>query len=384
MSITKSRYQRMKVRTKRKRRIIGTTYGLGLLGVGIAASVMLFSIGHLYVTTKHWGDGQKGINMVMINPEYVSNYPTNQTKTLRQLSGQLTKTLHAVTVDTLPKETDEVLQQATELLKENQIESGQLVDDTNRLQLYQDLHQYMQNVYSHPDAKKLQGYMNQLQNMITAHDRKLDKNWMAKCQQVVTTYIAYNNTIQALSQYGSIKDGVYTIPLESSSMTPLIKQLEAVQGFPGVKSIIKQLKENEQKINQNQKQNHEQVAYYTFKALLKRIDGIYVQVSSVKTYQDVIKNGWSVEGTYLPDDKVEAILVDGQVLQPTDWLKLSVKPEIVMQEKVTMTTTETNEVKEEETNTNTDTQTSTERPQEETTTSTTTSDSTTTSTPKEE
>ena len=64
--------------------------------------------------------------------------------------------------------------------------------------------------------------------------------------------------------------------------------------------------------------------------------------SDVKTYEDVVKNGWSVDGIHKNEDKVIEIVYNGKRVGDSEWIRIDAKPEILMENSWTVpSTTET-------------------------------------------
>ena len=96
------------------------------------------------------------------------------------------------------------------------------------------------------------------------------------------------------------------------------------------------------KVLRNNKVLAEQKSYKDFKSLVSELDGLYVKRSDVKTYEDVVKNGWSVDGIHKNEDKVIEIVYNGKRVGDSEWIRIDAKPEILMENSWTVpSTTET-------------------------------------------
>ena len=136
-----------------------------------------------------------------------------------------------------------------------------------------------------------------------------------------------------------------------------------------ISSFIDIVNKQKDDIVKNNKSYVEKMSYDKFKDAASKLNGIYVQVSSVKTVEDVIKNGWVVNGRHKNTDKVLEIRYNGSRIDSHDWVRIDLKPEVILEN---MTT----EVQQNETTQSSQTTT----PQSTTTDSSTTSSSSTTTT----
>lgn len=344
MTITEGRMSRYKKKKEHQKKVVGTTFGtLLILGV-LTSAILVFSIVHLYIGTKNWNNSMKHLNMSAIAPEYVSDYPSAEKQQYIEMSEKVASTNTKIEKElTLPKGTDEILKQADEFVKSKNLKSGTLVDATARLHLYRNYFGFVEHYTQKIDTKTLRDLISELNREVLEHDRSADKEMVAKLNKIVDEYEALRNVlVSVIPEYGTVKGDTLSVPGSVRNLDDLKTQLETVKQFPQMAELLKAVNAEGGKVLRNNKVLAEQKSYKDFKSLVSELDGLYVKRSDVKTYEDVVKNGWSVDGIHKNEDKVIEIVYNGKRVGDSEWIRIDAKPEILMENSWTVpSTTET-------------------------------------------
>lgn len=340
MNISKGRVERQAERQKYRVTLFKRTYNIVMVGFILGLTAVGLSIAMLYVQTMHWGS-QQIQGMATLDAEYVSDHPETEFEALIEMSSKLNKALsHIEEQKTRPNGLDALVSEAEEIIKSNELKTGNIVSNTSRLKMYQTYFNFMDDITT-LDVQAIRDISAQVNTAIVEHNRDVDKHIIGELTKVVEKYSALNAAITQLQRYGTINGDTYTIYLTVNELDSAIEALESVSEFPQTKPIIAVMKKNKQSIIDNNQAHVEQSLYHEFKALTEKLDGLYVQVSDIKTYADVQKNGWVLPGDYKSDEKVREIRYNGSRLSSSDWIRIDTTPTIIMERPIEETTTTT-------------------------------------------
>lgn len=333
MTITEGRVERSRKRKERRWHRLSNTYKIIItlaLGVGL---LFIFSIFNLYEGTKKWSSSRAHIEMANIDPEYVSDYPNVDTNLFVQMSDSVNGVLKSIETDQkAPDNLGEVLQNAHDFLTKYNITNGHLYDSVVRLELYANYYDFLKIAYSEPDSKKLKDIYVSLSNEVLAHNRESDKSMVETLNGVIAKYDQFNHFISdTLPKYGTVKGDNYEIDPSIQDLSHLLDSASELKEFPVIDTFIGIVNKQRDDIVKNNKSYQEKVSYDAFKSAASKLNGIYVQVSSVKTMEDVIKNGWAVNGHHKNTDKVLEIRYNGNRIDSSDWIRIDLKPEVVLE-----------------------------------------------------
>ena len=333
MTITEGRVERSRKRKERRWHRLSNTYKIIItlaLGVGL---LFIFSIFNLYEGTKKWSSSRAHIEMANIDPEYVSDYPNVDTNLFVQMSDSVNGVLKSIETDQkAPDNLGEVLQNAHDFLTKYNITNGHLYDSVVRLELYANYYDFLKIAYSEPDSKKLKDIYVSLSNEVLAHNRESDKSMVETLNGVIAKYDQFNHFISdTLPKYGTVKGDNYEIDPSIQDLSHLLDSASELKEFPVIDTFIGIVNKQRDDIMKNNKSYQEKVSYDAFKSAASKLNGIYVQVSSVKTMEDVIKNGWTVNGHHKNTDKVLEIRYNGNRIDSSDWIRIDLKPEVVLE-----------------------------------------------------
>lgn len=333
MTITEGRVERSRKRKERRWHRLSNTYKIIItlaLGVGL---LFIFSIFNLYEGTKKWSSSRAHIEMANIDPEYVSDYPNVDTNLFVQMSDSVNGVLKSIEVDQkAPDNLGEVLQNAHDFLTKYNITNGHLYDSVVRLELYANYYDFLKIAYSEPDSKKLKDIYVSLSNEVLAHNRESDKSMVEILNGVITKYDQFNHFISdTLPKYGTVKGDNYEIDPSIQDLSHLLDAASELKEFPVIDTFIGIVNKQRDDIVKNNKSYKEKVSYDAFKSAASKLNGIYVQASSVKTMEDVVKNGWTVNGHHKNTDKVLEIRYNGNRIDSNDWIRIDLKPEVVLE-----------------------------------------------------
>ena len=333
MTITEGRVERSRKRKERRWHRLSNTYKVIVtlfLGVGL---LFIFSIFNLYEGTKKWSSSRSHIEMANIDPEYVSDYPNVDTDLFVQMSDSVNSVLKYIeTNKKTPDNIGEVLKNSRDFLSQYSIKNGHLYDSVMRLELYSDYDDLLKIAYTQPDSKKLKDIYISLSNEVLAHNREVDKSMVETLNGIITKYDQFNQFINSeLPKYGEIKGDNYEINPTVQDLSPLLDSATELKEFPVISSFIDIVSKQRDDIVKNNKSYNEKISYDAFKDAASKLSGIYVQVSSVKTVEDVVKNGWVVNGHHKNTDKVLEIRYNGNRIDSHDWVRIDLKPEVVLE-----------------------------------------------------
>lgn len=333
MTITEGRVERSRKRKERRWHRLSNTYKIIItlaLGVGL---LFIFSILNLYEGTKKWSSSREHIEMANIDPEYVSDYPNIDTNLFVQMSDSVNGVLKSIETDQkAPDNLGEVLQNAHDFLTKYNITNGHLYDSVVRLELYANYYDFLKIAYSEPDSKKLKDIYVSLSNEVLAHNRESDKSMVETLNGVIAKYDQFNHFISdTLPKYGTVKGDNYEIDPSIQDLSHLLDSASELKEFPVIDTFIGIVNKQRDDIVKNNKSYQEKVSYDAFKSAASKLNGIYVQASSVKTMEDVVKNGWTVNGHHKNTDKVLEIRYNGNRIDSNDWIRIDLKPEVVLE-----------------------------------------------------
>lgn len=333
MTITEGRVERSRKRKERRWHRLSNTYKVIVtlfLGVGL---LFIFSIFNLYEGTKKWSSSRSHIEMANIDPEYVSDYPNVDTDLFIKMSDSVNSVLKYIeTNKKTPDNIGEVLKNSRDFLSKYNIENGHLYESIMRLELYSNYDDLLKIAYTQPDSKKLKDIYTSLSNEVLAHNRESDKSMVETLNGVIAKYDQFNQFINSeLPKYGEIKGDNYEINPTVQDLSHLLDSATELKEFPVVDSFIDIVNKQRDDIVKNNKSYNEKISYDAFKDAASKLSGIYVQVSSVKTVEDVIKNGWVVNGHHKNTDKVLEIRYNGNRIDSHDWVRIDLKPEVVLE-----------------------------------------------------
>lgn len=374
MTITEGRVERSRKRKERRWHRLSSTYKIIITLAMGAGLLFIFSIFNLYEGTKKWSSSRTHIEMANIDPEYVSDYPNVDTNLFVQMSDSVNSVLKSIETDQkAPDNLGEVLQNAHDFLTKYSITNGHLYDSVVRLELYANYYDFLKIAYSEPDSKKLKDIYVSLSNEVLAHNRDSDKAMIETLNGVITKYDQFNQFINdTLPKYGAVKGDNYEIDPSIKDLSPLLDSASELKDFPVIDTFIGVVNKQRDEIVKNNKSYQEKVSYDAFKSVVAKLNGIYVQASSVKTMEDVVKNGWVVNGRHKNTDKVLEIRYNGNRIDSSDWIRIDLKPEVVLENTIIETPrTETNQSTQPTTSQSTTTAPSTTVPSTSTTPSTT-------------
>lgn len=333
MTITEGRVERSRKRKERRWHRLSNTYKVIVtlfLGVGL---LFIFSIFNLYEGTKKWSSSRSHIEMANIDPEYVSDYPNVDTDSFIKMSDSVNSVLKYIeTNKQTPDNIGEVLKNSRDFLSQYSIKNGHLYDSVMRLELYSNYDDLLKIAYTQPDSKKLKDIYVSLSNEVLAHNREVDKSMVETLNGIITKYDQFNQFINSeLPKYGEIKGDNYEINPTVQDLSHLLDSATELKEFPTVASFIDIVSKQRDDIVKNNKSYNEKISYDAFKDAASKLSGIYVQVSSVKTVEDVVKNGWVVNGHHKNTDKVLEIRYNGNRIDSHDWVRIDLKPEVVLE-----------------------------------------------------
>ena len=333
MTITEGRVERSRKRKERRWHRLSNTYKIVItlfLGVGL---LFIFSIFNLYEGTKKWSSSRSHIEMANIDPEYVSDYPNIDTDSFIKMSDSVNSVLKYIeTNKQTPDNIGEVLKNSRDFLYQYSIKNGHLYDSVMRLELYSEYDDLLKIAYTQPDSKKLKDIYVSLSNEVLAHNREVDKSMVETLNGIIAKYDQFNQFINSeLPKYGEIKGDNYEINPTVQDLSPLLDAATELKEFPVISSFIDIVNKQRDDIMKNNKSYNEKISYDAFKDAASKLSGIYVQVSSVKTVEDVVKNGWVVNGHHKNNDKVLEIRYNGNRVDSHDWVRIDLKPEVVLE-----------------------------------------------------
>lgn len=328
------RIERYHQQQETRRKAINVTYTAILSLFLVAGLLMVISVVYLYRNTKHWGSSQEKIQMANIEPVYVSDYPDVSSQAFVDMSNKVNTTIKEIeTKQKLPSNVNDVIGAANDFTKKHNITSGQLVDDIERLSTYVRYYHFMDTAIMNPNVDTLKELHATLSSYVLANQRDFDQQLLANLNQLVNDYDNLHQFItQTVPAYGEIKDGHFIVPASVTQLDTLLSEANKLLHFPTVKSFADLLTKAKNAIVANNVEHSKHLSYLEFKALMSKLDGLYIQRSSVKTYEDVVKNGWKVEGEHKPTDKVLDIIYHEHKLEPTEWIRMDAKPEITFEE----------------------------------------------------
>lgn len=330
MTITEGRRDRMKIRQKRRRKLLGLSYGAVITLITLAALILILSLAKLYQDTKVWSNSKSGVVMNTLAPEFASDYPDAKTSHLRQLSIDIAKANdHMLQTMTLPENVDDLTKKI-----EGVDVSGGLSEQIKRFTHYKDLLLFTKTAYENIDTERLGRLISDQNDIMLAQKQEGDDTMLDTLTTILGDYNALNNFIYAvLPNYGTIEGDKWFVYTGVTDLSEVVAQLDMLSQFPYAKSLHQLIASNMEIISTNNKSLAAKTHYDTFKQVEESLSGIYVQVSELATYKDLVKNGWSTKETHNPDDKILEIRYNGYKLEQTDWVKVGLGVTFILEER---------------------------------------------------
>lgn len=344
MTISRERPVRYRRERIKRRKFLTRTY-ITVLTLSIVAIVMVgMSVMYLYNKTKTWSNSQEHRQLATLAPEYVTNFPDPDLVELSDWSGKVGDAIHQIeTNNHKPEGVEQLLTDVNKFVKEKKIKQGTLLDDIKRLQLYVDYYNAVDTAITNPNMEKFKSVYLSLQDNIIKSNRNFDKTLLNNMNSIIEKYDQLNNIVtNEIPKYGTISNDKFTVYNSITDLSPLFNTLKQVSEFPQIKNFINVLEKNASTVTKNNKELALKNSHDEIIKLVNKLNGLYVQRSSIKTYKDVIKNGWKVDGNYKNSDKVVEMRYNGTKINDSDWIRLDITPEIIM-EKPTVVDTQTNE-----------------------------------------
>ena len=273
----------------------------------VVALIPILSIITLYRDTKEWSNSTVTEPLNTLSPEYVLNYPTTDSKQLRELVSETNKYLDKVMVGETPDLT-ELLSKTQKLLEDNKLTSGQLYDNYIRLQQYQNVLSFVNTAYSKPDSSTLSTLLSTQEQYVMNHQRDGDKKLLEKLYSINNDYSSvYYFYTSILPQYGTIEGNKLVVSKNVTGFAELKEYAEVLNKFKTAQTFVTALTKQESSILNNNQALIDYTYYIEMKEKTVGLLDLYTRVSDIKTYADVLKNGWTVPNHPDADAKVLSI-----------------------------------------------------------------------------
>lgn len=333
MTITEGRVERSRQRKERRWNRFSRTYKVIITLSLLSGILFIASIINLYEGTKKWSSSRAHIEMANIDPEYVSDYPSVDADAFVKMSDSVNGVLKSIESNQkAPDNFGEVLKTTRDFLSQYNITTGHLYQSVARLELYAKYYDLLKIAYTEPNSNQLKDVYVGLSNEVLAHGRESDKEMVSNLNEIINRYDHFNQFVtEVLPKYGTINGDTYEIYPSIEDLSHLLDAASQLTEFPSVRGFIEVVNKHRDDITKNNKTYNEKVSYENFKDLATKLSGIYVQASSVKTVEDVIKNGWVVNGRHKNTDKVLEIRYNGNRIASQDWIRIDLKPEVILE-----------------------------------------------------
>lgn len=334
MTITEGRVDRSRQKKERRWTRFSRTYKVIITLSLFAGILFIASIINLYEGTKQWSSSRAHIEMANIDPEYVSDYPSVDADAFVKMSDSVNGVLKSIEDNQkAPDNFGEVLKSSRDFLSQYNITTGHLYQSVARLELYAKYYDLLKIAYTAPNSSQLKDVYVGLSNEVLAHGRESDKGMVSNLNEIINRYDQFNQFItEVLPKYGTINGDTYEIDPSIEDLSHLLDAASQLTEFPSVREFIEVISKHRDDVTKNNKAYNEKVSYENFKELSTKLSGIYVQASSVKTVEDVIKNGWVVNGRHKNTDKVVEIRYNGNRINGQDWIRIDLKPDVILEE----------------------------------------------------
>lgn len=342
MSILESRIEKMREKkTKRSRRATITIVSVITTALLITAGIGTLVV-HKYITTKQWDKNAIQGTYADMVPEFAKNHisadmldDVNSLSSINPLLKKI-KTQNGVNDSTI-SDAEKELAKSKKILNKYKIVSGDAFDTQTELELYINIYKVEKNAYTKPDSQKLSEVMTTLSNRLVEKEQKVDQNIMVRLNQLANTYNNLNTFVDSYTVIlGTDSNGVLSVSkdLMVDKTTEMLDEIKVkgLEKFPNIKNIQGILTSSKwDKIMANNAKIKEKEAwsevYAVFSALTK---DQYVKVSDISTYEkaktyDVTISGLTPKTGYIitDDSSVDQVLVNGQIVNESDYIKIS-------------------------------------------------------------
>lgn len=348
ISITRSRLNNIiKKRKRRSKRFMVGLLLSSLVGLGVATWLGLL-IYDQYQGTKEWSHTKLQGDYATVPPEFVKNTinpqmvnDINELSTMKTIVEEIEKTGIIEKVDDMTT----LISKANELFDQYKINSGDMVRIRDNLTLYVQIHKIENSAYKNPDNEKLKDAINKLSAKVTSEDKEGDKQILVRLNTIAEQYTLLNDFISTyIQKLGTIKDDVLTVndQVDSNLTSEMLTKIDEnkLDKFSKIETIKALLTSNDWNtiLNNNdsklRKSNWEKTKSI-FDTLSK---GQYVQIGSIRTYQDaqkyghaeiigaVPKNGYEI----LSSSNVTSISYEGHTLSNDQYIKKGTTLKIII------------------------------------------------------
>lgn len=333
MTISQGRPIRYRRERAKRHKMFANTYITVLALAIIVVLITFMSITYLYYKTRTWSNSQSHQQLSTLAPEYVTNFPDNDLTELSNWSSHIGEALKETeNKNAKPNDVEKLLDDAKEFVKKKDIKSGTLLDDIDRLQIYVDYYNAIETSITNPDIDKFKAVYINIQNIVIKSDRDFDKSLIKNMQDIIGKYDRLANVVNnELPKYGHISGDKFKVNSNVTDLSPLIDSLRSVSEFPPMQTFLDEIERNQSKVVENNKELALKNTHDEIMRLVDKLNGLYIQRSTVQTYKDVVKNGWKVDGTHKDDDKVVEIRYNNSRVNDSDWIRLDIQPEIIME-----------------------------------------------------
>lgn len=333
MTISQGRPIRYRRERAKRHKMFANTYMTVLALALIVVLITCMSITYLYYKTKTWSNSQNHQQLSTLAPEYVTNFPDNDLTELSNWSSRIGEALKKTeNKNAKPNDVEKLLNDAKDFVKNKNIKSGTLLDDIDRLQIYVDYYNTIETSITNPDIDKFKAVYINIQNIVIKSDRDFDKSLIKNMQDIIGKYDKLANVVNnEIPKYGHFSGNKFKVNSDVTDLSPLINSLRSVSEFPPMQTFLDEIESNQSKVVTNNKELALKNTHDEIMKLVDKLNGLYVQRSTVQTYKDVVKNGWKVDGTYKDDDKVVEIRYNNSRVNDSDWIRLDIQPEIIME-----------------------------------------------------
>lgn len=333
MTISQERPMRYRREREKRKKIVKKTYNTLLLSALGTITLVVVSVTYLYIKTNNWSNSYTHQQMTNLAPEYVTDFPDPELANLTHWSNQINELLHEIErSDEKPEDVETVLEDAKDFLKSQKITRGSLFTDVERLKTYVRYYDLVANSIKKPNMDEFKAVYLSVQNLVIASNRDFDKKLVENLNHIIEKYDALINVItHEIPKYGSISGDKFTIYSGVTDLSPLINSLDLVSEFPLMQSLLDVVQKEKGNVTTNNKELQLKTNHENIMKTVNELNGLYVQRSTIKTYKDVVKNGWKVEGSYKDDDKVADLYYNRTKINDSDWIRLDAKPHIEME-----------------------------------------------------
>lgn len=275
---------------------------IGMLVVGAATAFLIYTTANVtisqYNETLTWKNTAYETSLSEIEPTLVSNVVDTDIVTAAAAWETLDSYVRNLEQEPPEREAAQaVLDEAVKWQEKYGLES----DAIDRLSLYLEMEEAVSEAYASLDTSRLKELSQQLYVLEMQEQTSAGQYYMDRMKEVASDFIKVQDVMaNVIGSVGTLQNGVWTIPYTytRTELAGALEQIKTMDRFPALGSTAAILSDVADVLNSN-KSAREYFEYQEFSAQVAGLSqSDYVAVSSVYTYDQALRYGFTVTPQY--------------------------------------------------------------------------------------